>query len=87
MKRRRVRLFEWLTLLPVAGPLPQISQRWDMMLLRIVGLERLGELVGYRRLRRSAEQAGRPTALDVPRDRAATGHDNTSPSRRLMGEE
>lgn len=25
MKRRRVRTFEWLTLLPLAGPLPQIA--------------------------------------------------------------
>jgi hypothetical protein len=28
MKRRRVRTFEWLTLLPEAGPLPQIWHCW-----------------------------------------------------------
>ena len=30
MKRRRVWTFEWLTLLPATGPLPQISHRLAM---------------------------------------------------------
>ena len=32
-KRRLVCTLEWLTLFPVIGPFPQISQRWDIMSL------------------------------------------------------
>ena len=35
--RRFVCTLEWLTLFPVIGPFPQMSQRWDMVSLDWVG--------------------------------------------------
>ena len=51
-KRRFVCTLEWLTLFPVIGPFPQISQRWDIMSL-------VGRNAHLRRVRSGVLEFGR----------------------------
>jgi hypothetical protein len=64
--RRFVCTLEWLTLFPVIGPFPQISQRWDMCLS-------MGRDVHLRRARSGVLEFGRSHGGGARRPPETTG--------------
>ena len=77
-KRRFVCTFEWLTLFPVIGPFPQISQRWDIMSL-------VGRNAHLRRARSGVLEFGRSHGGGARRppemNRWLVAEDTTGPQR------